>query len=247
MLKNFVLLAVFALSIPAYADLACQSSFDSLKSAMGNCNFGDQSACDAVCAQLTPSAPTPASAGCSGAELDNARNQGRQQIITDLSVNSTLTDFAFGTNEADCKARVSLKLESLRSRVVDACNTNTQFIHNCQVIRDARITVASANLPRVTGNKSVSMNVDSSNEVTCRATALAEAKNDALNRCKAAVGFDCTLADDSTAIVRFKKDNPIIGKKKYKCSAEIAAIAPSSVTTQCTAEMKAQNIVGNGN
>jgi hypothetical protein len=245
-MKRLVILGLMSISLQSQAALNCQTGLDQLKTDIGSCNFGDQAACDSVCTKLAPSSLPGSVPSCSTADLQVARQQGREEVLRDLSVTAVRQDFAYGIDEADCTARVKLGVETLRNRVIQECNNKATSIRNCRVIGDARINTAAATIPRVKGEGAIELKLKSSDEPTCRANALERAKQDALNACKQRVGYDCSLAEDSTAIVTHKIDKAIlgIGSDKRKCRAEIVAIPPSNVRVQCTAEIKAINTVG---
>ncbi|MEK7355682.1 MAG: hypothetical protein AAB250_04495 [Bdellovibrionota bacterium] len=246
-MKRLIIMGMFTISMQAHAALNCQAPLDALKTDIGSCNFGDQTACDIVCEKLAPRAlPGTSLPSCSSADIQVARQEGRQEVLRDLSVTAIRQDFAYGIDEADCTSRVRLGVNSLRERAIQECNNKATSIHNCQVVGEARINTSAATIPRIKGNGELELKKKTSDEPTCRAGALERAKNEALNNCKIKVGYDCTLSPDSTAIVTHKIENAIlgIGSDKRRCKAEIVAIPPANVRVQCTAEIKAINTVG---
>lgn len=245
-MKRLIILSILTFSFQTQAALNCQTSLDALKTDIGSCNFGDQAACDLACSKLAPQALPGSQPSCSTADLQVARQQGREEVLRDLSATATRQDFSYGVDEADCISRVKLGIETLRNRVTQECNNKATSIRNCRVIGEARINTSAATIPRIAGAGEMELKAKSSDEATCRAGALERAKNDALNTCKIKVGYDCTLSPDSTAIVTHKIDKAFIGigSDRRKCRAEIVAIPPTNVRVQCTAEIKAINTVG---
>lgn len=240
-MKSFLFSALLVVSAQAMAGLNCQSDLDAFKNTMGSCNFGDQAACDSVCIALAPKSISQA--GCSQSDLELARSKGRNEVINDLRASATRQDMAYGLDDADCTARVRQKVDVLRQSAINECNNKASSIKNCQVMGEARITVASASIANIKGVGDIELKAKSSDEASCRANALQRAKDDALISCKNMTGYDCTLNADSTAIVTHKISKALlgIGSDKRKCRAEITALPSQNVRVQCTAEIKAVN------
>lgn len=241
-MKHILFTAVLALSGAAHAQVSCQGDIDLLKSQMGSCNFGDQAACASVCSKVS-TAPVIVGGGpvCTAAEIENARNQGRQSVINDLRAKSSLQATAYGIDQEDCRARVNQKASMLKQTAINDCNSKALQIKNCQIIGDTQFTSAAATVLSLPTRATVEYKAKSIDEANCRIAALQKAKIDALNSCKFTVGYDCALADDSTAIVTHKTSKPFLGETKRICEATIVAIPPANVTVQCTAEVRAMN------
>ena len=241
-MKHVLFTAILLISAHSSAALNCQPEMDSLKSQMGDCNFGNQAACDNVCYKIAPVVSSqPSVASCSASDLQLARNKGRQDVINDLRANASRQDFAYGVDEADCLSRVKQRVEVLRENAIQDCNNQANTIKNCKVMGEPRITTATASIASVKGIGEFELKKKSSTEEQCRSAALERARQDALSSCKSRVGYDCTLSADSSAIVTHKIDNGFLASDKRKCKAEIVAIPPSNVRVQCTAEIKAVN------
>lgn len=232
----------FALANPSNHCPQQSQAFEALQRNYNSCLYGGNN-CDSFCSQSSPllGGSSTGNVGCTNSDLENARNQGRQEVLRDLSVTQTLVSANFyGINADDCKQRLLTNVQPLIIDAQNRCNNQARTIRNCRVVGEPRVIGSFGRPAKIEGRGNVELRASSSSEASCRDAAVQRAQADALANCQRAVGSTCTISNDRP-VVSYRVDRNPFGGDKRKCGATVTADASADITYTCKAEITARN------
>lgn len=224
-----------------------ESAFSSIAADLRACKdplYPDQAKCNSFCSRadgLLGGGGMGGVQGCSESDLQNARSQGQQDVLRDLSVRASVqTGLVYGTTEEECRRRVNQAVSSSRQSIINQCNSQARVIRNCDVVAAPRITVSQGRVPSIQGTARYTVKAKGSTDDTCKAQAIELAKQDGLNKCRQLTGYECQVSS-AAPIASSKVDKEVFGDDKRKCDATVFIEAAADVVYQCQASLEAQN------